>query len=53
MQKQLRASDERWFKVRIMPYQARDNLIDGAVITFIDISATKQLEAKLRSTHGY
>ncbi|WP_232322180.1 chemotaxis protein CheB [Methylomonas lenta] len=51
VEKQVRARDERWFKVRIMPYRTRENLIDGVVITFIDISATKQLEAELRSTH--
>ncbi|MCK9605367.1 MAG: PAS domain-containing protein [Methylomonas sp.] len=50
-EKQVRARDERWFKVRIMPYQTQDNLIDGVVMTFIDISATKQLEAELRRTH--
>jgi two-component system, chemotaxis family, CheB/CheR fusion protein len=51
VEKQVRARDERWFKVRIMPYRTQDNLIDGVVITFIDISATKKLEAELRNTH--
>jgi len=51
VEKQVRATDERWFKVRIMPYRTQDNLIDGVVITFIDISETKKLEAKLRSSH--
>jgi len=47
-EKQIAASDRRWFSVRIMPYRRLDNVVDGAVITFVDISATKQLEAKLR-----
>lgn len=51
VEKQVRASEERWFKVRIMPYRTQDNLIDGVVITFIDISETKKLEAELR--HNY
>lgn len=42
------ADDGRWFKVRIMPYRTQDNRIDGVVITFIDISAAKALEATLR-----
>jgi transcriptional regulator with PAS, ATPase and Fis domain len=42
------ANDARWFKVRIMPYRTQDNHIDGLVITFADISASKQLEAQLR-----
>ncbi len=51
VEKQVRARDERWFKVRIMPYRIQDNLIDGVVITFIDISETKKLEAELRNSN--
>ena len=43
---------EHWFKVRIMPYRTLDNVIDGVVITFIDISETKMLEAQLRSNQS-
>jgi two-component system, chemotaxis family, CheB/CheR fusion protein len=49
-EKQIRAHDGRWFSVRIMPYRRLDNFIDGIVITFVDITATKELEAKLRQT---
>ncbi|MDD1620920.1 MAG: PAS domain-containing protein [Methylococcaceae bacterium] len=51
VEKQVKAGDGRWFKVRVMPYRTQDNLIDGVVITFIDISETKKLEAELRSNH--
>jgi two-component system CheB/CheR fusion protein len=47
-EKQILTSDHRWFSVRIMPYRRLDNVIDGAVITFVDITATKALESKLR-----
>jgi len=50
-EKQVKARADGWFKVRIMPYRTRDNLIDGVVITFIDITETKKLEAKLRGGH--
>lgn len=40
--------DERWYRVRIMPYRTLENLIDGVVITFIDITEIKRLEARLR-----
>ncbi|WP_082880224.1 chemotaxis protein CheB [Methylomonas methanica] len=50
VEKQITARDSRWFKVRIMPYRTQDNLIDGVVITFIDISETKKLEAELRNS---
>ena len=34
--------------VKIMPYRTLDNVIDGVVITFTDISVSKKLEAELR-----
>ncbi|MBT9457982.1 MAG: PAS domain-containing protein [Burkholderiaceae bacterium] len=46
-EKQVASSDGRWFNVRIMPYRSLDDAILGVVITFIDISATKRLEARL------
>jgi two-component system, chemotaxis family, CheB/CheR fusion protein len=47
-EKQIQTDDARWFSVRIMPYRRLDNLIDGVVITLVDITATKQLESRLR-----
>jgi len=43
-------NDKRWFTVRIMPYRTFDDRIDGLVITFIDISDAKKLEAELNKT---
>jgi len=34
--------------VRIMPYRRLDNAIDGVVITFADVTTTKELESALR-----
>ena len=47
-EKQILTRDGRWFSVRIMPYRRLDNVIDGAVITFVDITVTKQLVSSLR-----
>ncbi|MEO8018992.1 MAG: chemotaxis protein CheB [Pseudomonadota bacterium] len=47
-EKQIPTNDNRWFSVRILPYRRLDNVIDGVVITFVDITATKQLESALR-----
>ncbi|MDP2440495.1 chemotaxis protein CheB [Rhodoferax sp.] len=44
------ATDARWFRVRVMPYRTQDNRIDGLVITFADISASKRLEIELQQT---
>ena len=48
-EKEISTSDARWFKVRIMPYRTVANVIQGAVITFVDITVAKQLEARLRN----
>ncbi len=45
--KQIQTRDGRWFDVRIMPYRTMDNIIDGVVITFVDISLAKNLELAL------
>ena len=47
-EKEISTSDDHWFKVRIMPYRTVANVIQGAVITFVDITAAKQLESRLR-----
>ncbi|WP_202799969.1 chemotaxis protein CheB [Schlesneria paludicola] len=47
---QATTNDGRWFTVRIMPYRAHDNRIDGVVVTFVDISDSKKLEMTLRQT---
>jgi two-component system CheB/CheR fusion protein len=36
--------------VRIMTYCTLENIIDGVVITFMDITVSKMLEAELRKT---
>ncbi len=46
----VRTSDGRWYSVRIMPYRTQQHVIDGSVITFVDITAAKALEAQLRET---
>ncbi|MBI5521524.1 MAG: PAS domain-containing protein [Desulfarculus sp.] len=47
-EKQVATRDGRWFQARIMPYRTLDNVIDGVVMTFADITVAKELEAKLR-----
>ena len=47
-EKQIATTDKHWFSVRIMPYRTLANVIQGAVITFVDITAAKELESQLR-----
>jgi two-component system CheB/CheR fusion protein len=47
-EKQVETSDDRWFTVSIIPYHRIDDVIDGVVITMVDITQTKKLEQTLR-----
>jgi len=47
-EKQIPTSDGRWLSIRIMPYRTLSNLIQGVVLTFVDITAAKALESQLR-----
>jgi two-component system, chemotaxis family, CheB/CheR fusion protein len=49
-EKQIGTTDGHWFNVRIMPYRTVANVIQGVVITFVDISAAKELESHLRKS---
>ncbi len=50
IEKQIPTKDGRWFSTRIMPYRTFDDRIDGLVITFINITESKQAEEKLNET---
>jgi two-component system CheB/CheR fusion protein len=39
----------RWFVLRIRPYRTLDNVIDGAVITFFDITELRQAKEALQN----
>jgi two-component system, chemotaxis family, CheB/CheR fusion protein len=41
-----------WYLMRIGPYRTLDNVIEGAVITFVDISGRKRMEDALRAARA-
>lgn len=47
-EREVTSTDGRWFNVRVMPYRTHDDRIDGVVITFVDVSSVKQMEAQLQ-----
>jgi two-component system CheB/CheR fusion protein len=49
----VRTTNSEWFHVRIMPYRTLENVIDGVVLTFSDITALKTVEAKARAARDY
>ncbi|MCF8496284.1 MAG: PAS domain-containing protein, partial [Alphaproteobacteria bacterium] len=44
---EVRAQDWSWYLMRIMPYRTGDNVINGLVITFVDITRLKRSEILL------
>nr|WP_239026872.1 CheR family methyltransferase [Geomonas oryzisoli] len=45
------AGEGSWFSVRIKPYRNLDNITNGVVITFSDITVEKCLEQQLEENH--
>ena len=52
LEKQLPTQDGRWFTMRIMPYRTLENRIDGVAVTFVNVTASKTLEAELRAARA-
>jgi two-component system CheB/CheR fusion protein len=46
-EKQIETRSGGWYTMRIRPYRTVDNVIDGVVVTFINITELKQMEARL------
>lgn len=42
----------KWFTMRIQPYRTLENVIEGAVITFVDITDRKRAEKELQASCG-
>ena len=47
LEREVRTLDGRWYAMRLNLYRTLDNVIEGAVLTFVDISETKRIQALL------
>jgi two-component system, chemotaxis family, CheB/CheR fusion protein len=43
----IRSKDKKWYHMQITPYRTVDNVIDGVVMTFVDITEVKKMEEEL------
>jgi len=50
---ELQTTDGKWYALRIQPYRTLDNVIEGAVITFVDISEMKETREALRIANDH
>lgn len=47
-QSEVQTREGQWYLARIMPYRTADNVIDGLVLTFVDINPVKEAQKTLR-----
>jgi two-component system, chemotaxis family, CheB/CheR fusion protein len=50
VEREVQTRDERWQLMRALPYRTSDDRIDGVVLTFVDITARKNAENRLRAS---
>jgi two-component system CheB/CheR fusion protein len=48
VEREVRSTDGRWYIVRLLPYRTTEDRIEGAIMTFFDISARRQAEEHAR-----
>ncbi|HEX4340051.1 MAG TPA: chemotaxis protein CheB [Polyangiaceae bacterium] len=52
-EREIQTKDGAWRLMRVMPYRRHDNLIDGLVITFVDIDRVKRAEEEAQQARVY
>jgi two-component system CheB/CheR fusion protein len=50
LEAEVRTQEGQWFLLRIQPYRTLENVIEGAVLTFVEITAQKELQQQLRES---
>jgi two-component system CheB/CheR fusion protein len=48
---EMQTTNGKWYMLRIQPYRTLDNVIEGAVLTFVDITEMKQTQEALRKAN--
>jgi two-component system CheB/CheR fusion protein len=48
VEREVPSDDGHWYLVRLLPYRTVEDKIDGVILTFVDITSRKQVEAALR-----
>lgn len=49
VEREVRSNDGRYYIVRLLPYRTNEDRIEGAVMTFFDITARRQAEEQARA----
>ena len=49
---EVQIAEGKWYTMRILPYRTMDNVIEGVVITFVDITEMKESHALLQKANA-
>jgi two-component system CheB/CheR fusion protein len=53
IEREVRSHDQRWYLARLLPYRTLDDRIEGAVLTFIDITERRLAQEQLRDGEAH
>lgn len=53
IEREVQSNDNRWYLARTLPYRTAEDRIEGAVLTFIDITDRRTAEARLRAGEAH
>lgn len=48
----VQTAEGRWYSMRIQPYRTQDNVIEGAVITFVDVTDVRKTQVVARRSQA-
>ncbi|HEV7914601.1 MAG TPA: PAS domain-containing protein, partial [Albitalea sp.] len=48
IEREVHSHDGPWYLARVLPYRTTEDRIDGAVLTFVDITSRRRAETKMR-----
>ncbi len=48
---EMQTAEGRWFSIRVSPYRTLENVIEGVVITFVDVNKIKKAEEDLKKAN--
>jgi len=52
-EREVRTKEGDWYLMRILPYRTLQNVIQGVVLTFVDITGLKQAQREIRAARDY
>ncbi|MGA8830610.1 MAG: PAS domain-containing protein, partial [Desulfomonilaceae bacterium] len=52
-QKEIQTKDDKWYTIRIGPYRTSDNVIDGVVVTFNNVTRLKAIEYRALAAQAF